>query len=98
MTFFSESDDYRERSLNIQMSQVNKDKQYYDNIAYAALISTHNNKTCCLAALYILHKRQSLQFIYMFPNFLLSVGVPILCDAYFVASARSTRTIHCCAV
>ena len=28
MTFFSESDDYRERSLNIQMSQVNKDKQY----------------------------------------------------------------------
>ena len=29
MTFFSESDDYRERSLNIQMSQVNKDKQYY---------------------------------------------------------------------
>ena len=29
MTFFSESDDYRERSLNIQMSQVNKDKQYH---------------------------------------------------------------------
>ena len=28
MTFFSESDDYRERSLNIQMSQVNVDKQY----------------------------------------------------------------------
>ena len=32
MTFFSESDDYRERSLNIQMSQVNKDKQYIKTI------------------------------------------------------------------
>ena len=29
MTFFSESDDYRERSLNIQISQVNVDKQYH---------------------------------------------------------------------
>ena len=28
MTFFSEYDDYRERSLNIQMSQVNVDKRY----------------------------------------------------------------------
>ena len=34
MTFFSESDDYRERSLNIQMSQVNVDKQYHCQILY----------------------------------------------------------------
>ena len=37
MTFFSESDDYREGFLNIQMSQVNVDKQY--NLNFTVVIA-----------------------------------------------------------
>ena len=42
MTFFSESDYYRERSLNIQMSQVNKDKQYLVQY-YAAMYCNYSS-------------------------------------------------------